>query len=87
MSEETKSSDFLDLVSYKQLAALPKSVGGNLIKANKIVYTGAQRIAVSFDDDDQPTVIAHSDGDVIVDVEFRCTCGRSTTVMLDYEHA
>lgn len=86
MNEEQGASGFVDFVSYKQMNVVPKGVNGSLIKANMVACTGVRAIAVNIADDEQPTIITHSEDDVIVAVEFQCKCGCSATIGLDYVH-
>jgi hypothetical protein len=85
MTQEQNPSQFVDLVEYKRAHIAPKVVRGNLIKADRVICTGTEAIHISAEVDDQPTVITHTEGDVIVAVEFRCKCGCSTTVALNYD--
>lgn len=85
MNEENSTSNFINLIAYKQGEAEAKAVRGNLIKANGVKCTGARKIEVSAEDEDQPAVITHREGETIVAVEFRCKCGCSTIVEFDYE--
>jgi len=34
---------------------------------------------------DEPRILLHRNGDVIESIEFRCSCGKSTTVHLVYD--
>lgn len=86
MTSEQNASDFIDIVSYERLEIPSKGIRGNLIKGSKVACTGAKTIEVSTEDSGQPSVITHSEGEVIVAVEFRCKCGCSAMVALDYTH-
>jgi hypothetical protein len=81
----SQDSHFVDFVSYKQSYRVCRTGGSRLIKAGNIAIVGERMIEVSTNADESPSVVVHKDHDTIVALEFRCQCGCSATVALDYE--
>ena len=74
------------LIDATQAQAADKLTWGNLVKGKKIKCTGTHTVDVNVTDDDQPVVLPQVDSKgIVVALEFRCTCGASATVALDYE--
>jgi hypothetical protein len=82
MSEQ--NDNFVDLAAYSCARAEHKSARGALIKARDVSCNGSRTIAVESNEPDQPTIIIHREGDIISAFEVTCTCGRSTTISLEY---
>jgi hypothetical protein len=76
--------EFVDLISYSKIKQEQYVMKGNLIKSSAVKSSGKCKIEVEEGDEHKPSVIIHRTGDIIDQVEFVCSCGKSTVLEFDY---
>lgn len=82
---QSGESGFAALGSFEGIKIQERAQAGNIIKASQVVSRGAHAIELHENPDNLPSVVIHRDGERVDRVEFVCTCGRGTTLRLEYD--
>lgn len=82
---QSSEAGFAALGSFEGIRIQRCSQTGNVIKASQVVSRGARAIELHENPDDLPAVVIHREGERVDRVEFVCTCGRGTTLRLEYD--
>lgn len=81
----TVVSEFVPLVSREPQPSGANPIGRrNIIKAHEVTLRGTVVVERAGTSPSEPTVLVHREGDAITAIEFRCACGNSAAVRLDY---
>jgi hypothetical protein len=83
-SEHDKDT-FEDLGAFEAVRIGVGSKTGNIIKNTQVVAGGTRAIELHEGEDDQPSVVIHRDHDRVSRIEFLCSCGRGTSVSIEYD--
>jgi len=76
---------FSALESFEGIKIRQHAHTGGIIKASQVVSRGAHAIELHENPGESPSVVIHRDGERIDRIEFVCTCGRGTSVRLEYD--
>jgi hypothetical protein len=75
---------FIGLNSFDHISTSIGSAKSTLIKSSSVKEVGIAKIEIIDGNGVEPTIHVHKQGEEIVKIEFKCSCGRSTH--LDIEH-
>jgi hypothetical protein len=78
-------SPFEDFGSFEAIRVGIGNRTGNIIKGNQVVTGGACAIELHEGGDDEPSVVIHRDHNKISRIEFICSCGRGTSLTMEYK--
>lgn len=80
--------DFTDLAEFHFGAAkapeMPNSKH-NVLKRCQVVRKGIEEVGLGEESPDDPLVLVQREDDRVTGVDFRCICGRSASLRLEYD--
>jgi hypothetical protein len=79
-----EKDSFVGLNSFDHINTVAGSAKSMLLKSSIVRDAGIAKIEIIDGHGEEPSVLVHRQGDQIVKIEFKCSCGRSTH--LDIEH-
>ncbi len=83
--DEPHGADFVDLLSYDNVKSKSVRHRSNLIKSASILERGAAKIEYMDGEHTEPSIVVHRQDEKVARIEFICSCGKTSTISLEYE--
>jgi hypothetical protein len=77
-------SSFIDLASFAAPPSAQPHARPKVIKAPQVATSSRCSVEICEEGDDRPTLIVRKNGGVVVGFDIVCSCGRTSTVDLEY---
>jgi hypothetical protein len=88
MSKDRRLEDFTELAEFRfgdtRAPEMP-SAKHNVLKRSQVVRKGIEEVGLGEDGPEDPLVSVQREGDHVTSVDFRCICGRSASIRLEYD--
>jgi hypothetical protein len=82
-STNDKDAGFVDLSHIDQVKPISVHARGNIIRTQPAVGPAAGPAAAA--GDHAPEIVVHRNGDEVSAIEFVCSCGKRSTVRIEYD--